>query len=393
VRDTQGGVARFRVGRQEVVAVTEPGAARELLVERARSFVKTNVIFASGLQPEAAGALLRSADWDEHLAGRRLLHESFRSARVRDHEDVLRSLAGALVDAWPAAEPFPVEQAIGSVAVTALDQVVLGAHVRDPAALYADVRALMDGYRIATSLPREVTALAGPTRRTRRIWARLLERGRELLAGAEPGGAAALVRDALPPEAAAAEIVSIVAAGAETTAAAVSSALWLLAAHPREQEALRAAVAGGRGREHARAVLLEALRLCPPSWYVGRRALVDERLAGEPVAAGTVVLAVVALLQRDPGAWERPDGFVPAWWLGGVSESPAAFLPFGLGLRRCIGEHLALAEGVAFLTSLAGRGRVLPLPGEAPAPHAGATLRVPGLRLRLEPCPPGTLLP
>jgi len=364
-----------------VLVAVAPAVVRAVLVEQARAFVKQNVVFASGAPPPPAGTFLRSGDWDAHLAARRLLHAGFGRASVAARERDLEAVVAAAVARWPAGEAFAVDDSLGECAVRALDEVVLHAGISDPGGLAADVHELMRDFRLATSLPRELLDLVRG-RGGRALHARLRERCRELLAHAEPDGATAAIRETLPESQAADEVLALVAAGSDTVSAAAASALRLLATSPEEQDPLRADVLAGSQRR-ARAVLTETLRLQPPSWYIGRRAAIDAELGGRAVAAGTVVLVPVARLQRDPDAYPRPDEFLPARWL--EAEPPAgAFLPFGLGLRRCLGEALAWAEGTQLLCAVAARGRVGLAAGGEGRPVAGATLRPEGVRVRLE---------
>jgi pentalenene oxygenase len=135
----------------------------------------------------------------------------------------------------------------------------------------------------------------------------------------------------------------------------------------------------------ARAVLTETLRLYPPSWFIARRSLVEQELAGIGLPAGAIVVVPPLTLHRDPRFFPRPDDFDAGRWLGGGPgpDAERSFLPFGLGTRRCLGERLAWLEGVLGVAVITQRCRletVAPLPPPLPrsvlAPADGARLRV-----------------
>ncbi len=194
------------------------------------------------------------------------------------------------------------------------------------------------------------------------------------------------------------EAVTLVVAGHETVASAMEWAAHLLATHPDVQErvaAEAAAVLGGPGTPTladvarlplARAVLDETLRLYPPAWVVTRRATADDELAGHRLPAGTLVIVSPWVRHRDAGVWDDPAAFDPGRFLGadpgagadGEPRTPrptAAYLPFGIGPRLCIGRDFALLEATVLLARLTLRWRLAPVPGHPVAPSPRVTVR------------------
>ena len=179
------------------------------------------------------------------------------------------------------------------------------------------------------------------------------------------------------------ELVSFMVAGHETAASALTWALWLLAGDPVSQE--RAIdevgeVLGGRTIHvddlprlvYLRAVIDEAMRLYPPVWLVTRRAMEPDVLGGREIPADSLVIMTPYLAQRDPGMWPDPERFDPDRFLGeqrGGAADDAAYWPFGLGPRMCVGKDFAYLESISVLASLLQRVRVARVPGE-PDPRA-----------------------
>ena len=183
------------------------------------------------------------------------------------------------------------------------------------------------------------------------------------------------------------EVVTLLIAGHETVASALTWAWHLLSTHPDAYARLLAEVDALDGPPSGladlarlpftRAVLDEALRLYPPAWVITRKAAEPDVLGGYRVEPGTLVLISTYALHRDPLLWPEPDAFRPQRWLSDGERGPRwSYLPFGAGIRQCIGKDFALVEGVLMLATLA-RHVVLRRPSESPSPRVQAlvTLR------------------
>lgn len=169
------------------------------------------------------------------------------------------------------------------------------------------------------------------------------------------------------------EILTLVVAGHETTASALNWTWWLLSEHPaveqrllEEQERVGELDQPGYA-DLARlpwslAVIQEALRLYPPGWLLTRRALGPDRLGGYAVPAGTDVFVSPFMVHRHPGFWDNPGIFDPHRFEPARAEGRHrfAYLPFGAGPRRCVGESFAMFEMMLHLNVAARRFRLRP---------------------------------
>jgi cytochrome P450 len=167
------------------------------------------------------------------------------------------------------------------------------------------------------------------------------------------------------------EAMTLFLAGHETTANVLSWACYLLARHPAVAERLRAEVdAELEGRVPAAAdlprlrftrdVVAETMRLYPPAWALGRRALRPTTLGPYRIPAGSVILASQLVTQRNPRYWDDPDAFRPERW-SGAKPARFAYFPFGGGERRCIGEAFAWMEAILIVATIAGRVAFAPI--------------------------------
>jgi cytochrome P450 len=187
------------------------------------------------------------------------------------------------------------------------------------------------------------------------------------------------------------ELVTMLGAGHETTATGLCFALELLMRHPHELERLRASIADGDGA-YLDAVMKETLRVRPVIDAAQRTLTRPRQVAGYEIPAGVRVYPGIALVHMRPELYPEPERFRPGRWLDAETES-YAWLPFGGGIRRCIGAALAQAEMVEALRVIAGRAELEPLRPEPDpvvlrgitvAPKYGVHVRV----ASVQPAPP-----
>ena len=137
---------------------------------------------------------------------------------------------------------------------------------------------------------------------------------------------------------------------------------------------------------YARMVLAESMRLYPPAWAIGRRAIDDVDMGGYTIPKGTVVLFSQYLLHRDARFFPDPERFDPDRWLPDRQKGRPkfAYFPFGAGTRVCIGEPFAWMEGILVLATLAARWRMESLEtGPVPLQPAITLRPAHGIRMRV----------
>jgi cytochrome P450 len=194
------------------------------------------------------------------------------------------------------------------------------------------------------------------------------------------------------------EVMTLLLAGHETTSVALSWTWYLLSTHPDAESRLHAeldAVLGGRlprtddlpQLAYTRMVIEEALRLYPPAWAILRRAIDDDHIGPYRIRPGTTIFISPYAIHRHPAFWENPEAFDPERFTPerSAGRSHFAYLPFGGGPRRCIGNMFALTEAQLILATVAQRYRLRVVPGHTVEPMPLITLRLcGGLPVRAE---------
>src|SRR5262249_48182369 len=161
------------------------------------------------------------------------------------------------------------------------------------------------------------------------------------------------------------QMMTLLFAGHETTATALAWALYRILQRPDVLAAIRAehrqVVGGGPFRdehverlEYLGADVQEELRLDPFAPDVGRRLVRPMRIGGWELPAGVVATPDIYLAHRRPDRWPEPQMFRPERFLG-ARPGPYDFLPFGGGLRRCLGMAFALFEMKVVLARVLSR--------------------------------------
>ncbi|HSZ29668.1 MAG TPA: cytochrome P450, partial [Pseudonocardiaceae bacterium] len=191
------------------------------------------------------------------------------------------------------------------------------------------------------------------------------------------------------------QVVSFFGAGTEATANTLAWALHLLTQHPDIRARLHTeldTVLAGRPATHAdlprleftSRVIRETLRLWPSAWMFTRMVTADTDLGGHHLPAGTIIVYSPYLLHHHPDLYERPDRFDPDRWLPEAAQviPRHAYIPFGGGARKCIGDTFGFTEATLALATITTRWHLQPLSGQQIRPALAIALVPKGLRLR-----------
>jgi cytochrome P450 len=171
------------------------------------------------------------------------------------------------------------------------------------------------------------------------------------------------------------ELLTLLVAGHETTATSLSWAVERLVRHPEKLERLREEALDGEDA-YLTATIQETLRLRPVIVLVARRLTEPVEIGGHELPAGVTVTPCIHLVHRDSETYPEPDRFLPERF---IDNPPGTYtwIPFGGGVRRCLGASFAQFEMSVVLRELVKRHRVRPARPESERPYRRAITETP----------------
>ena len=312
------------------------------------------------LQPVLGPRSILLQEGAEHLRRRRLMLPPFHGERMRRYGELMDAITRRDIEQWPVGRPFPLMPRMQSITRDVILRTVFGTQAgpREDELRRRIDDVLVRTTRAATQLS-VVAAEAANVPRTpfhravRRMDRVLYDEIRDrqaapdlddrddilsMLVQARDEDGAPLDEGELRDQ-----LVTLLLAGHETTATALAWAFDALFRNPEVLARLRASLAGGD--EYLDAVVEETLRIRPTIHDVGRRLGEPlETKGGFTIPAGAAVFASVHLLHRREDLFPDPDAFRPERFLGDERPSTYAWVPFGGGMRRCLGAAFAQFE-------------------------------------------------
>jgi cytochrome P450 len=306
-----------------------------------------------------------------HMSQRKLMLPPFHGERMRGYEETMAEVAAEEIESWLAGQPYAVRPAMQRITLEVIIRTVFG--VQDDARRERLRAALGTALEWGTN-PRRMAMLAvlGPRRLARsNLFARVRAPADELIyeeirqrRGAidleERDDVLSLLLQArhedgspMTDEELRDELMTLLVAGHETTASSLAWAVERLVRNPRVLERLRDEVASGDD-EYVDAVCKETLRLRPILALVLRRLTEPMEIGGRLLPAGVNLAPCIYLVHRRPDVYPEPYAFRPERFI----EQPAGtytWIPFGGGVRRCLGASFALLEMRVVLRELVSR--------------------------------------
>ncbi len=364
-----------------MVMLSDAAAIRALYTERAHGLPPGRTFALRPIMGARSVLLLEGA---EHLARRKVMLPPFHGDRMRAYEPIVRAAAEREIDSWPPDAPFAVHPRMQAVTLEVIMRAVFG--VTDRPQLADALRGLLHrtsspGLQFGMLAARRV-GITGPIDRMERegesLDALLLgiiaekrvspSDARKLGSSDDVTGddilsllAAARFEDGEPmsDREIRDQLVTLLLAGHETTATALAWTFDLLLRHPRVHAELVAAVDAGDDA-YVRATITESLRLRPVVPLAGRRLNAPLETDTLSLAAGTDVTPAIWLTHTNPDLYPEPYAFRPERWLDKKPDT-YAWIPFGGGVRRCLGAAFAELELRVVLTEVLRRRLLRPV--------------------------------
>jgi len=395
-----GDVVYLPLGRQHIYYVGHPDAIRDILVTHQNKFKKSRMLERARV---LLGDGLLTSEGQHHRRQRRLVQPAFHRDRLAGYGAVMVDRAAILRDQWESGKPIDVLQEMMRLTLAIVAKTLFSTDVDSEAdEIGVALTQVFDLFEVILMPFSEILEkLPVPAvRRFKRARKRLDETIYRLIAERRASGGDAgdllsmllLAQDeegsgGMTDEQVRDEALTLFLAGHETTADALTWTWYLLSQNPEAEAVFHAeldrALAGRLPTfddlpqlRYTESVFAETLRLYPPAWGIGRRALEDYPMGDFVIPARSVILMSPHVVHRDPRWFADPLTFRPERWM---AEDPArpkfAYFPFGGGARVCIGERFAWMEGTLLLAAIGQRWRLRLEPGHRVETHARITLR------------------
>jgi cytochrome P450 len=341
-----------------LVYVADPELVKQVFTGDPATF-QAGTANARALEPVLGRFSLLTLDGDDHMRQRKLLLPPFHGEAVRRYRDLIAEIAAQEVERWLVGRPFALRPRMQAITLEVILRAVFGVRGEERLDRF---RALLPRLTDATGVQMWIPFLRrdlgpwSPWGRFLRMRAKVDELVYDEIRRrrAEPGAAerddvlslllGARHEDGSPmtDRELRDELITLLTAGHETSATALAWAFERLLRNPAAMRELRAEVESG-GDDYAEAVVKETLRVRPVITDVARLATSDVELGRWVVRAGSIVVPAIALVQLLPQVYPDPYEFRPERFLDG-QPAPYTWIPFGGGVRRCLGAAFAQLE-------------------------------------------------
>jgi cytochrome P450 len=326
------------------------------------------------LEPVLGSRSVLLLDGAEHVRQRRLMLPPFHGERLRGYERLIAEIAEEEIAQWPSGEPLALQPRMQAVTLEVILRVVFGMD-RGPelVRLRELIKKLLHvstrPWALVPWLRRDlgrlspwVRFLAARDKVDEALYAEIARRRDDPALGERTDIFSMLLQarddqgEPLTDSELRDELITLLVAGHETTATGLAWAFERIVRHPGAVERL----AADDGAPYADAIVHETLRLRPPIPLVARRVVGEPFQLGEwEIPVGTMIAPCIYLVHRRPELYPDPYAFRPERFLERGPET-YSWLPFGGGMRRCIGASFAVLEMSTVLRTVARAMRLEP---------------------------------
>ncbi|HYH59603.1 MAG TPA: cytochrome P450 [Thermoleophilaceae bacterium] len=324
------------------------------------------------MQPVTGPESILLLDGARHMRMRKLMLPPFHGEAIAHYADMIEAVTNRELDGWRPGQTVRTRTVAQSITLEVIIRAVFG--VTDPERI-AEFKRLLPSLSAINPALLLVQKDLGP----RSPWGRFLARRDEvdrllydeierrradpdrdkrddvltlLLAARDEEGQGLTDRELRD------ELITLLLAGHETTATSIGWAFERLLRTPAALERLTAEVRAGESDDYLEAVIKETLRVRPVVTEVFRAPAEPTELGGYRVEPGMQLAASIFLVQYDPELYPPdPEAFRPERFLDGAPE-PYTWIPFGGGVRRCLGAAFAQLEMRIVIAAIVRRARL-----------------------------------
>jgi len=404
LKEKFGDAARFTLFNEHFILFSDPALVNEVLLTKQNSFRKGKAL--EGARVFLGNSLLVS-EGEEHTRQRRLIQPAFHRGRIAGYAQIMAEKARLWTEAQQAGGEIDLAVEMNRLTLAVVAATLFGSDVDAEAGDIAESltviienfnRMLLPFWNVLrrVPIPANLRLREAQKRLDATIYRLIAQRRRE---GRDHGDLLSMLlaaEDAENPQKRLTDTevrdqaMTLFLAGHETTANALAWTWHLLTRHEPVRAKMKAEIDAVLGADrlpgledtarlpYTTAVFSESMRLFPPVWVVGRRALEDVTIGDYEVPRRTIVITSQYIVHRDERFWPHALEFRPERWLDEQAQAARpkfAYFPFGGGGRICIGDAFAWAEGVLILAVMARRWRFEAVPGHVIEVNPTVTLR------------------
>ena len=408
---TYGDISSYRMAGEQLFFVNDPRLIRDILVTHTKNFTKSRGLERS---KRLLGEGLLTSEGAIHLRQRRLMQPAFHRDRIAGYGGLMVGYADRMRRGWTDGATLDISREMNRLTLSIVGKTLFDVDVEQQAAEVGEaLTAVMESFWMMMlpfadvlerlPVPKLRRARMARARLDAIIYRMIADRrasGRDhgdllsmLLAAQDEEDGAGMtdqqVRD---------ESMTIFLAGHETTANALMWTWYLLSSAPEVEAKLHAEVDRAlQGRlptmgdmaslPYVERVVTESMRMYPPAWIIGRRAIADYPLGEYIAPARSIVVTSPYVMQRDPRFYADPERFDPDRWTPEFRAAlpKFAYFPFGGGPRSCIGESFAWMELILLVATISQQWKLRLVPGHPVEPQPLITLRAKhGMRMTVE---------
>jgi cytochrome P450 len=410
IAHTYGDLASYRMAGELLFLVSDPAMVKDILVTNARNFTKSR-----GLErtKRLLGNGLLTSEGAFHLRQRRLMQPAFHRERIAGYGRTMVEYAERMRQAWTDGATLDIAREMNRLTLSIVGKTLFDADVAADAPVVGEaLTGVIESFWMMMlpfadvlerlPVPKLRRARLARARLDAIIYRLIAERrasGRDhgdllsmLLAAQDEDDGGVMTDQQVRDEA-----MTIFLAGHETTANALTWTWYLLSGAPEVRARLHdeidrvlqgrlPAVADLPSLPLVEKVVTESMRLYPPAWLIGRRAIHDYPIGDYVAPRRSILVMSPFIIQRDARYYRDPERFDPDRWTPAFKASlpKFAYFPFGGGPRQCIGESFAWMELVLIVATIAQRWELRLVPGHPVEMQPLITLRAKhGMRMTL----------
>ncbi|MEU8955625.1 cytochrome P450 [Streptomyces sp. NPDC048518] len=388
-----GDLAVVRIGSKPVYVPCHPDLVRKVLTDD-RTFDKGGLLFEKSTR-DLFGNGLATCPHADHRKQRRLMQPAFHHQRLEQYGITMVDAFHRVTGSWGAGKVIDVYAEMFRVALQAAARTLFGIPTDDETfERFQQCAEAAFPSTIRRSLaPGVVSSFPLPANRRYRDTLRLFHRTVDQViaqyqdAEEDYGDLISILFRTGPERLTEREVhdqvTTILVAGTETIAANLSWALHLLTQNQQYERRLRkelkvvlqgdnAAPQNLSELTFARQVIVESLRLYPPVWLTTRTVTHPTRLADTAIPAGATIGISPLSMHYSAKNFDQPSRFNPDRWSNEKSAGSlrAAYIPFGGGARKCIGDTFGIMETTLLLASLVQKWKFRPTAESDASPRA-----------------------